>query len=269
MSQLYFCPMCQTPLADDTHRLICANNHSFDKAKEGYINLLPVQNKKSKDPGDNKEMVMARRAFLARGHYNFLRDAICQQIEALENNSTLLDVGCGEGFYTHKFDECENVATTYGLDISKPAVKYAAKRFKNCHFSVASSSNAPFNDAAFDIVTSVFSPLFSDELNRLVNDNGALIVASPGDNHLTELKSIIYNEVRPHQPVEAPTGFSLQSHTLHTEVVSLELDALTELIKMTPFAWKFRPEHWHSLSEKTPFTVTLSFYVSVFNKGNA
>ncbi|MGB0987591.1 MAG: putative RNA methyltransferase, partial [Pseudoalteromonas spongiae] len=89
MSQLYFCPMCQTPLADDTHRLICANNHSFDKAKEGYINLLPVQNKKSKDPGDNKEMVMARRAFLARGHYNFLRDAICQQIEALENNSTL------------------------------------------------------------------------------------------------------------------------------------------------------------------------------------
>lgn len=269
MSQIYFCPLCQTPLSDETHRLICSNNHSFDKAKEGYVNLLPVQNKKSKDPGDNKDMVIARREFLARGYYDFLREAMCQKICEVAGENTLLDVGCGEGFYTHKFNECANVVSTYGLDISKPAVKYAAKRFKDCYFSVASSSNAPFENNAFDIITSVFSPLFDKELARLNNNNGTLIVASPGSNHLTELKALIYKEVNPHQAVETPDGFELVNHNLHTEVVELELEALTELIKMTPFAWKFRPEHWQSLTQKVPFKVTLSFYVSVFKKVKA
>ena len=91
-------------------------------------------------------------------------------------------------------------------------------------------------------------------------------MASPGEHHLRELKEIIYLEVNAHKPIDTPSGFMLESHHLHTNTVQLELDALTELIKMTPFAWKFRPEHWQSLSEHAPLSVTLSFYVSVFTK---
>ena len=230
MSLDYLCPICQSLLNPENSRLVCDKNHSFDKAKEGYFNLLPVQNKKSKDPGDNKDMVIARRAFLARGHYAFLRDAICQQLANTDQNTKLLDLGCGEGFYTHKFAELENIDKTYGLDISKPAVKYAAKRFENSHFSVASSSNAPFNDSYFDVIVSVFSPLFAEELHRLASEKGRLVVASPGEHHLRELKEMIYREVNAHKPIDTPSGFMLESHHLHTNTVQLELDALTELI---------------------------------------
>lgn len=267
MSVYYTCPICSLPLSASNTKLTCENNHSFDKAKEGYFNLLPVQNKKSKDPGDNKDMVIARRAFLNRGYYQFLQDALNSAIATYgEPNSSLLDVGCGEGYYTHSFHENKTVSEVFGLDISKPAVKYAAKRFKDCRFSVASSSNAPFDPASFDLIVSVFSPLFEKELARLAKSRGKLIVASPGDTHLHELKSLIYKTVTPHSAVEAPTDFTLVAHQLHTQTVTLSLDALTELIKMTPFAWKFRPEHWDNLEEQVPFTVTLSFYVSVFER---
>jgi 23S rRNA (guanine745-N1)-methyltransferase len=268
MSLHYTCPICSLSLELnlENNRLSCDNNHSFDMAKEGYFNLLPVQLKKSKVPGDSKEMVMARRNFLARGHYNFLRDALCISIADVASNGPLLDLGCGEGFYTHKFAEQHNVTDAYGLDISKTAVKYAAKRFKNCQFSVASSSNAPFNTATFSTLVSVFSPLFEAELHRLCGTAANLIVASPGSEHLKELKALIYRDVNEHQPVATPKGFKLEEHTLYTQQVSLELEELSELINMTPFAWKFRPEHWQNLKECVPMSVTLSFYVSVFSK---
>ncbi|WP_028835844.1 MULTISPECIES: 23S rRNA (guanine(745)-N(1))-methyltransferase [unclassified Pseudoalteromonas] len=264
MSLHYHCPICKLPLALNEKTLRCDNNHSFDFAKEGYVNLLPVQNKNSKQPGDSLEMVQARRSFLEQSHYAFLQTALANLVKPL-NANIVIDLGCGEGFYTHAIAN-NTQATVYGVDISKSAVKYAAKRYKQCQFSVASISHAPFNDHLADVLISVFAPLFDDELSRLVKEDGCLVVASPGPMHLKELKKYIYNTVNEHTEVATPTGFKQSSQQLITEQVSLTFSDVRNLIMMTPFAWKFRPEHWQALEQKQHHKVTLSFYISQFVK---
>lgn len=264
MSLQYQCPLCNTSLAKHGATLRCSNNHSFDFAKEGYVNLLPVQQKNSKQPGDSLEMVQARRAFLELGFYGFLQRALSNIISEL-NPNLLIDLGCGEGFYTHAV-AANTQAAVYGVDISKSAVKYAAKRYPNCHFSVASISTAPFKNEAADALLSVFAPLFDQELARLAAPEATLIVASPGPWHLKELKEYIYADVAKHTEIGTPNGFEKAAQTLITEHVTLNFLDIKNLIMMTPFAWKFRPEHWAALEEKGEHNVTLSFYITQFTK---
>ena len=246
MSLEYQCPLCSKSLSHSLNSLRCENNHSFDFAKEGYVNLLPVQNKNSKQPGDSLEMVQARRTFLEQGYYAFLQQALSDIVSRLQGNN-IIDLGCGEGFYTHAIAD-NTQANIYGVDISKSAIKYAAKRYAHCHFSVASISQAPFKKEFADILISVFAPLFSKELGRLAKPNATLVVASPGPWHLKELKAYIYHQ------------------DLITEQVTLSINDVKNLIMMTPFAWKFRPEHWQALEEKGDHLVTLSFYITQFKK---
>ncbi|MEI8653259.1 methyltransferase domain-containing protein [Pseudoalteromonas sp. Hal273] len=264
MSLQYQCPLCNLALLKADSTLRCANNHSFDFAKEGYVNLLPVQQKNSKQPGDSLEMVQARRAFLERGYYRFLQQNLSDLVGRISAN-TVIDLGCGEGFYTQAIAS-KTDAVVYGVDISKSAVKYAAKRYPNCYFSVASISQAPFKSQFADVLISVFAPLFEEEIERLANKNATLVVASPGPYHLKELKSYIYSEVNEHTEIATPKGFQKSEQALLTEHVALSFTDIKNLIMMTPFAWKFRPEHWTALEEKGEHNVTLSFYITQFTK---
>ncbi|WP_166113374.1 putative RNA methyltransferase [Pseudoalteromonas sp. Z9A5] len=264
MSLEYRCPLCSNPLIRTSNTLSCENRHSFDFAKEGYVNLLPVQQKNSKQPGDSLEMVQARRAFLECGFYAFLQSALGQIINTL-NADNIIDLGCGEGFYTQAI-AANTQANVYGVDISKSAIKYAAKRYNNCHFSVASISQAPFKSQFADVLISVFAPLFDQELARLAKPGSTLVVASPGPWHLKELKSYIYSSVNEHTQIDIPNEFIQTDQILLTEQVMLNFNDVKNLIMMTPFAWKFRPEHWLALEEKGEHHVTLSFYVTQFTK---
>ncbi|WP_404340322.1 23S rRNA (guanine(745)-N(1))-methyltransferase [Pseudoalteromonas mariniglutinosa] len=265
MSVAYQCPLCKDPLTLANNSYICQQNHQFDIAKEGYVNLLPVQNKKSKQPGDNLAMVQARRAFLTAGHYHFLQQCIADLVANI-TPQTVIDLGCGEGFYTQAIAN-NTSASVYGVDISKPAVKYAAKRYPHCHFSVASISQAPFADHQADVLVSVFAPLFATELTRLAAKGSTLIVATPGPWHLKQLKQIIYNDVKAHTEVAPPEGFIKQHTTLLEQQVALTVEDIKHLIMMTPFAWKFRPEHWQQIQQQQGSQIiTLSFYVSQLTK---
>ncbi|CAM4170098.1 23S rRNA (guanine(745)-N(1))-methyltransferase [Pseudoalteromonas byunsanensis] len=264
MTLLYRCPLCSAPLEQTQHSLCCQKRHQFDFAKEGYINLLPVQNKKSKQPGDNLQMVQARRAFFATEHYVFLREKLVEKLLKLAPN-TVIDLGCGEGFYTHAIADSVD-GQVYGVDISKAAVKYAAKRYKNVNFSVASIKQAPFPDNSADILLSVFAPIFAQELHRLCNDNGTLIIVSPGPKHLFELKQHIYDDVQLHDVVDTPHGFVLKEHNLLEVQQQISTGVLEHLIQMTPFAWKFKDSHYDALRNAKTHTVTLSFYISEFKK---
>ncbi|SFC63770.1 23S rRNA (guanine(745)-N(1))-methyltransferase [Pseudoalteromonas denitrificans] len=264
MSLAYICPICTQNLSLNNKTLSCSNNHSFDFAKEGYVNLLPVQHKKSKDPGDNIAMVQARRQFLSQGHYCFLQNAVADKLKSVGPDKTVIDLGCGEGFYTQALQKSAPTCTVYGVDISKPAIKYAAKRYPDCHFSVASIAQAPFNDLKADVIVSIFAPLFDTELSRLCKDK--LIVASPGPRHLFELKKQIYQDVNLHTPVDCPQGFESYSEETLTRTVVLDIPTAKNLVMMTPFAWKFRPEHWQDLEQKENIEVTLEFYLSIFKK---
>jgi len=147
----YLCPLCQQALSLVDKVFRCENNHSFDQAKEGYVNLLPVQYKHSKDPGDNKAMVNARRAFLTKGFYQPLVDRITAiQYQYGEQKDNVFDAGCGEGFYTHQHKTADNAV--YGIDIAKNAVRIAAKKYKDCFFSVGTLSQLPFSAEFFNWV---------------------------------------------------------------------------------------------------------------------
>ena len=145
----YSCPLCHAPLSRSDNHYSCPQRHQFDLAKEGYVNLLPVQFKRSRDPGDSAEMMQARRAFLDAGHYQPLRDAIAERLRHYAPTD-LLDIGCGEGYYTHAFAAI--ASRSWGLDVSKPAIRAAAKRYPQVNFCVASSQRLPFSDASFDAV---------------------------------------------------------------------------------------------------------------------
>jgi 23S rRNA (guanine745-N1)-methyltransferase len=131
------CPSCSELLSLNAKVWQCDNGHTFDCAKEGYVNLLLAQHKNSKAPGDSKEMVVARQQFLAQGYYRPLADKIGAIVADFVNNKTplsLLDAGCGEGYYTGQvLDKLVQQGVSViasGIDISKPAIIKAAKRKK-------------------------------------------------------------------------------------------------------------------------------------------
>ncbi|CAK8741015.1 23S rRNA (guanine(745)-N(1))-methyltransferase [Sodalis praecaptivus] len=166
------CPLCHLPLDRHDKHYRCAGQHCFDCAKEGYVNLLPVQFKRSKDPGDAPLMMAARRVFLDAGHYQPLRDSVMASIAALTPHAGLrwLDIGCGEGYYTAALADLltrqRPEAEVYGMDIAKNAVRSAAKRYAQVRFCVASSQRLPFADASLDGVMRIYAPSNPAELRR-------------------------------------------------------------------------------------------------------
>jgi len=263
----YRCPICQQTLifADNSYR--CHNNHTFDQAKEGYVNLLPVQHKHSKDPGDNKSMVNARRSFLDIGFYQPLVDEITKlQIKYSSTQAIILDAGCGEGFYTHQHKSTEN--QVYGVDISKTAVKIAAKRYKCCSFSVATLSNLPFQDEFFNWIYSIYAPILEVEFSRVLKRQGYLLTVTPAKNHLFELKSLIYRQANQHDIGKSPI-----KELILIEVINLNYQMnfdngkdLTNLLSMTPFAFKTTDKFLQELKTKTLFNCQADFMIRLYQK---
>lgn len=276
----YTCPLCSEPLALIERTYRCSHSHSFDLAKEGYINLLPVQHKGSKDPGDNKEMMIARRQFLDAGHYQPLREKVAtllnehiQQIEKKEikenpsPQNSVLDIGCGEGYYTAFFAKEPNVSICHGLDISKSMIRSAAKRYKNTHFLVASSQRLPFSDASLDAITRIYAPCDPLELNRTLKKGGIFITVTPAARHLYQLKEKIYNEVRLHESTaeNLPQFRLIDENRLSYTMRLNSQDAMT-LLQMTPFAWRAPKALWDELSALEHFSCEADFMLRVYQK---
>lgn len=269
----YQCPLCQLPLAQAQQAYVCANNHQFDVAKEGYVNLMPAHHKRSKDPGDNKEMTQARRRFLNAGHYDPMRNRVselCSQY-LKESGHQLLDIGCGEGYYTtfvaaaltQQYPE----AQTFGLDISKVAVRYAAKRYPNCQFAVASSHRLPFADNSLDGVLRIYAPCKAEELARCVTANGVVITVTPAPHHLYQYKEHIYETVRLHDDKpEEIAGFQLvHSEQLRYTMALSSQDAL-DLLQMTPLAWHASDEFRQFLTQVDSFESEADFTLRVYQR---
>jgi len=268
-NSMYRCPLCHSTLTLVSKTYRCDNNHCFDKAKEGYVNLLPVQYKHSKSPGDNKAMVDARRAFLDKGYYQPLIDEITKLYQKFgDKKATLLDAGCGEGFYTHRHKELAN--NVYGVDIAKDAVKIAAKRYKTCNFSVGTLSHLPFDDGFFNWVYSIYAPILEEEFSRVLKNEGYLLTVTPAENHLFELKSLIYREVKEHNTLKNPIENMalVKEQRLHYQMDFDNGKDITNLLAMTPFAFKTTPELLSELSKKTKFSCQADFLIRLYKKGD-
>ncbi|MCG9696965.1 23S rRNA (guanine(745)-N(1))-methyltransferase [Shewanella sp. Isolate11] len=265
----YRCPICSQTLQLIQQTWCCDNNHRFDCAKEGYVNLLPVQKKRSKDPGDSKEMMFARREFLNQGYYQFMSDRVNQlALEFAPDAIHGLDIGCGEGYYSHRLQRVMQTRGEFslnGVDISKSALKYAAKRYKEIDFCVASSFEMPFEDNSFDFMLRIYAPSQDAELHRVVKSGGILITVSAGPQHHFALKQRIYEQPRSHPDIVSQIeGFEL----IHGERVQqlLQLEDPTDIanfLVMTPYNWKFTAEQKQAMTT-AKFSCELDFKIEVF-----
>lgn len=258
----FSCPLCHTPLSRSERSFSCENRHQFDIAKEGYVNLLPVQHKRSRDPGDSAEMMQARRAFLDAGHYQPLRDAISEQLKVSlpAEASAILDIGCGEGYYTNAFAESRQDVQTFGLDVSKAAIRAAAKRYPQVMFCVASSHRLPFQESSIDAVVRIYAPCKAEELSRVVKPGGMVITAAPGPRHLLELKGLIYKEAQLHAPDAGEIeGFEVIEQQSIAYEMNLTGTQAVALLQMTPFAWRAKPEMWETLAKEEHFRCQTDF----------
>jgi len=263
----YFCPLCQQALilTDKVYR--CENNHSFDQAKQGYVNLLPVQFKHSKAPGDNKDMVIARRDFLDKGFYQPLVDKMLELYNKYsEPNASVFDAGCGEGFYTHQHKTASN--QVYGVDISKETIKIAAKRYKGCHFSVGTLSKLSFADNTFAWLISVYAPILETEFTRLLKDDGYLLTVTPAEQHLFELKKLIYRQANEHDVSKCPIKHLtlVEEHKLTYPMNFDNSDDVLNLLAMTPFAFKAPKELITQITAMTEFTCQADFVLRLYKK---
>lgn len=258
------CPICQAPLATADNGLACANRHSFDRARQGYYNLLPVQHKKSLDPGDNAAMVEARRRFLDAGHYAPLARRLAE-LAAERAPRSWLDIGCGEGYYTGQLAAALPEAEGYALDISREAVKRSAKRHPQITWLVASMARLPLESASLELIASVFSPIDWNEAARVLRTGGGVLRLGPARDHLLELREKLYEEVREYQDDkhlgDLPAGFSLA----HSEQLSFSLpldsrQAREDLLSMTPHGWRVNAERREQvLAEAFEVTVAVRY----------
>lgn len=262
------CPLCRHPLARDGRTWRCAQGHAFDTAREGYLNLLPVQHKKSRAPGDNDAMVRARREFLEAGHYAPLRDAVLAALRPL-GARTLLDLGCGEGWYTRALAGV--VPDVVALDIAKEAVRLAAKRDPRVTWLVASAAQLPLPDGAVDLACSLFSPLPAAELARVLVPGGHLLVATPAPRHLWSLRAALFEEVREHAPGKFVAELERAGFALHDTVdvafpLALDNTALRQLLAMTPYAWRATPERRTLLEAQAHLDTEAAFTLLLFRR---
>jgi 23S rRNA (guanine745-N1)-methyltransferase len=263
----YRCPLCQQALFLDEKSYRCENNHSFDQAKQGYVNLLPVQFKHSKEPGDNKAMVQARRAFLDKGYYQPLVDSMLALYQKYgDQSAAVFDAGCGEGFYTHQHINEHN--TVYGSDIAKETVKIAAKRYQDCFFSVATLSDLPFTDENFGWIYSVYAPILENEFTRILKIKGYLLTVTPAESHLFELKSLIYRQANKHdtakQVIEKLT--LIEEQRLNYSMNFTDSSDVLNLLAMTPFAFKATDELISELKQKKEFSCQADFVLRLYQK---
>ncbi len=275
MESLFCCPLCAAPLEKTQTGLVCPNRHSFDRSAAGYVHLLPPNRKHSKNPGDDKEMVAARSAFLDKGYYAPLRNALCELAgDCLKDLDApvVVDSGCGEGYYTAGL--CEALAKAgkhprmAGVDISKFALRRAAKRLKEGEFAVASVYRLPLSDESAHLLVNVFSPLAAEEFARVLRPGGHFLYAVPSQRHLWEMKEVLYEN--PYEnPVkrESYTGFAWESvREVRYEITLEDSRDIMALFHMTPYAWKTPRAGVERLENMERLTVQIGFDLHCYRR---
>ena len=276
---IYCCPVCREALRVNGRALQCSNGHSYDIAKEGYVNLLLANQKRSQEPGDNKTMISHRRQFFATGLYEPLSDTINASVQPLvashrgDGAFNLLDSGCGEGYFLHQLDESlgkgQRPYALYGTDISKFAIKAAAKRDKAVGWAVASSYNLPILPRSVHFALNMMAPFSAPKIRSVLRENGRFLIVSPGPEHLFSLRQQIYENPQKHPlPDEELPGFDFchrQRVQFHRH---LQNEAIQSLFVMTPYSWNAPLAVREKIMSLPELGITVDFVLTLFQKAN-
>lgn len=268
----FICPVCGGRLTLENRSLRCGKGHSFDIAKSGYVNLL-LSSGQGKRHGDDRLMVIARRDLLNKGYYDPLAEEIaaCAD-EYSEGEVSLLDAGCGEGKYTvqvlEKLTASGKTADIVGIDISKDALQYAAKRSKKLQLAVASSAALPVGDESMDMVLNIFSPFMEKEFFRVLRPGGVLIRVCPLRRHLWELKELIYDTPyeNPEEDMSAE-GFEIAEQREVRYRISIDNNEdIMALFKMTPYYYKTGRTDQQKAENAKALDTALEFGITVYRR---
>lgn len=266
--ELVRCPVCGGALGQKDKALLCQNGHSFDIARQGYVNLLTVTQKKSLHPGDTRDMVAARRRFLDSGLYTPIAEAVCALLqEYCPGAKTLLDAGCGEGYYTAKAAAALG-AEAYGLDISKDAVRFAAGKYKDIAWLCGTAAHLPFEGGVFDCVMSMFALTAAGEFFRVLKQDGIFLQVLAGEEHLMGLKKIIYPEILHREKNSEPDlpGFTrLESRHLDFTFTA-DGPLVQDLLSMTPHLWRVNQAGAERLHKTETLTDEARVVLNVFRR---
>lgn len=272
-THLLICPVCSTALEQSNNTLTCSNCHSFDIAREGYVNLL-----RKPLPGDTKEMLAARRSFLERGFYQPLSDTLNQlastYLAASTSPAAILDAGCGEGYYLGRLQQAltDRSLQCVGFDISKEAIRLAARRYKQACFVVANlKERLVLADGALHMILNIFAPRNPAEFARVLVSGGLLLIAIPAPDHLSQLRSALHLlNIEEHKQEKISEQFAADfdfvtasdlSYTLH-----LMHDEIVQAVMMTPNYWHLSAEQRATMEGMESVETTVAFTRLLFRR---
>ena len=254
----FACPICQENLTLLESSLKCCNRHSFDLAKFGYVNLAP-QIKQSANY--DKENFQNRQQILEAGFYRAILEAVSDLLANSETSTTILDIGCGEGFYSRKLQENHSEKTFYAFDISKDSVQIAAKSEPNwaVNWFVGDLARLPIKDASMHILLDIFSPANYGEFRRVLSKDGILIKVIPTKNHLKEIRQRVQDQLtnKDYSNQDIKNHFQEHFTILSSQTASLTKTITTEqlqaLLSMTPLLFHVNQSKidWSDLTEIT------------------
>lgn len=261
------CPLCAEPLIRQEKRYCCSAGHSFDIARQGYVNLLPVQQKHSVDPGDTRGQVLSRRAFLDTQTYTPILEAVIHQAQKWGAQGEILDVGCGEGYYGAGLSKALGLPLT-GVDISKEAVRCAAARYKGPTWLCATAAHLPVKSESVGLLTSLFAVTMEEEFLRVLQKGGLYIQVLAAENHLLGLKRIIYDELTHKHKDSTPVlpGFTLVESQRVSFSFTLEGEQIPWLFSMTPHVFRIGAAGAKRLAQTQVLQDTASCVVNVYRK---
>ena len=268
------CPRCGLELTStDEKTRKCSLGHSYDRAKEGYFNLL--LSSVGGTHGDNIEMVRARRDFLSFGYYEPMATRVAERVLSVHpTGGILLDMGLGEGYYTDLVEReiysRDEDSCVLGFDISKDAVKLASRRNKRISLAVASSYSVPLGDGKVDTVLNLFSPMALTEVSRVLKPNGHFVFVYPGEDHLFGLKEAVYDTPYKNKPEPSEIeGFELVfSEEIRYTVTIDGRERVSALFMMTPYAYRTGKRERERALTLDSVTTELDFVINVYRKAD-
>ena len=260
---MLICPVCSKPLIFSQNAARCENGHCFDIAREGYVNLL--RGSKSGDKiGDDKYSARSRRDFLNKGYYAPLKDALVDIFR--DKKGTLLDICCGEGYYTSALGQIEEL-DVFGFDIAREMIRLAAKRGRGTYF-VANMADIPVADATFDYAVHLFAPFKEAEFVRILKPGGSLFTVIPGKDHLFGLKQALYDTPY-HNDEKLPNTQVLQLINVQKVTSTIVLENpqdIESVFRMTPYYYHTSEADRAKLDSYEALHTAIEFIIAHYQK---